>query len=88
MRSHFEIRKTPKAQVLAGIDQGIWSLKIPPGPKGNYRLAQLDDYCTHARDRLPWKPPVTLSLRARVSVSDHPGTWGFGFWIWNFTSPL
>ncbi|HEX9090012.1 MAG TPA: hypothetical protein VF831_00905, partial [Anaerolineales bacterium] len=27
-----------------------------------------------------WKPPLTLSLQARVSAQDLPGTWGFGFW--------
>ena len=44
--------------------------------------AQIDDY--HERDRraLPWRPPLTVTVRARFS---HPvdalhGTAGFGFW--------
>lgn len=57
-----------------------WHLEIPPGPQGSYRLAQLDDYCALGRHRFPWHPPLTLSLRARVSAPDIPGTWGFGLW--------
>jgi len=80
MNPYFEINKTPNADVLYRIEEDLWSLKIHPGPKGNYRLAQLDDGIVQTRDLLPWKPPVTLSLRARVSANDIPGTWGFGFW--------
>jgi hypothetical protein len=57
-----------------------WHLSLPSGPSGNYRLAQLDDYGRAPRRRLPWGPPLTLSLRARVSAPDLPGTWGFGLW--------
>ena len=77
---HFEIHKTPSAEVHFGKDTDIWKLKIPPGPKGNYRLAQLDDNTARSRDHFCWQSPVTLSLRARVSALDLPGTWGFGFW--------
>lgn len=55
-------------------------LSIPPGPAGNYRLAQVDDYHHLPRARFPWKPPLRLTLEARVSSPDVPGTWGFGLW--------
>ena len=70
---------TPEASVT-DLGHGIWNLEIPPGPEGRYRLAQLDDYSPLPRVNFPWNPPVTLSLQARVSNPDIPGTWGFGFW--------
>ncbi|MBU1660340.1 MAG: hypothetical protein KKD28_02575 [Chloroflexi bacterium] len=70
---------TPGAAVTQ-LEGGAWRLKIPPGPAGRYRLAQLDDYANLPRRALPWLPPLTLSLRARVSAPDLPGTWGFGLW--------
>ncbi|MBC7250324.1 MAG: hypothetical protein H5T62_08560 [Anaerolineae bacterium] len=47
-----------------------------------YTDAQIDDYQGLPRRRFPWRPPLTLSVRARFS---HPagelrGTAGFGFW--------
>jgi hypothetical protein len=73
-----------------------WRMEIPAGPRGGYRLAQLDDYgraVTYHYMHLPrrafyWNPPLTpreprgvaLSLRARASDSNLPGTWGFGLW--------
>jgi hypothetical protein len=66
---------------------GAWRLSIPTGPAGTYRLAQIDDYMGLPRSRFGWQqPPVTLSLRARVSSPDLPGTWGFGFWNDPFTA--
>ena len=64
------------------IHQGdeCWRLEIPPGPKGQYRLAQLDDYSELPRTDFPWQPPLRLSLTARVSSPSVPGTWGFGLW--------
>jgi hypothetical protein len=75
---------TSGAQVMQ-TDEGIWHLEIPPGPKGHYRLAQLDDYSTLPRRAFPWRPPetggaLTMSLRARASARNLPGTWGFGLW--------
>ncbi|MGC8838200.1 MAG: hypothetical protein ACP5UM_07270 [Anaerolineae bacterium] len=55
-------------------------LHLPPGPAGHYRLAQVDDYHHLPRARFPWTPPLRLSLEARVSHSEVPGTWGFGLW--------
>lgn len=47
-----------------------------------YTNAQIDDYQGRARDEFAWRPPLTLTARARFS---HPagalkGTAGFGFW--------
>ena len=55
-------------------------LSIPPGPAGEYRLAQVDDYHHLPRARFPWTPPLCLALDARVSHPEVPGTWGFGLW--------
>jgi hypothetical protein len=57
-----------------------WRLDIPAGPRRSYRLAQLDDYARTPRTRLDHVPPWTLRLRARVSATALPGTWGFGLW--------
>lgn len=57
-----------------------WRLEIPAGIRCSYRLAQVDDYARSARARLPHRAPRTLSLRARASSTQLPGTWGFGFW--------
>jgi hypothetical protein len=40
----------------------------------------LDDYASDPRRNFPWNPPLKISLRARVSTKDIPGTWGFGLW--------
>ena len=57
-----------------------WRLAIPAGETMGYRFAQLDDYAPLARARFPSHPPLTMSLRARVSGRSLPGTWGFGLW--------
>ena len=58
-----------------------WHLEIPASAKRGYRLAQLDDHGSLRRGDFPWKPPLTLSLQARVSsAAGLPGTWGFGLW--------
>ena len=54
--------------------------ELPPTPSGMYALAQMDDYMHLRRGKFPHQPPVFLQLEARVSVTDPPGTWGFGFW--------
>ena len=75
----FEVHKTASAEVIQKKD-GIVKLKILPGQTGTYRLAQLDDGTSRTRNHFKWQPPIKLSLRARVSAVDVPGTWGFGFW--------
>ncbi len=57
-----------------------WMLTIPAGSRTRYRLAQLDDHPFIPRRRYPWVPPMRLSLEARVSSAQLPGTWGFGLW--------
>ena len=74
---------TPKHSPGAAVTQpvpGAWRMEIHAGPAGDYRLAQLDDYTVLDRSHFPWQPPLQFCLRARVSGSDLPGTWGFGFW--------
>ncbi len=76
---HLKPKTTPGATVT-DVGPDAWTLEMPPGTKGNYRLAQLDDYATFPRKAFPWQPPLTLNVRACVSHPEHPGTWGFGFW--------
>jgi len=66
--------------LVAFDNEQVWHLEIPAGERGKYRLAQLDDYVNHSRKDFSWQSPLTLSLSARVSAEDIPGTWGFGFW--------
>jgi hypothetical protein len=49
--------------------------------------AQIDDYHLRPRDRLPWRPPLRMEVRARAShaSSELLGTAGFGFWNDPFT---
>ncbi len=71
-------RCTPGASVNRTGDG--WRLDIPAGGRETYRLAQLDDYAALSRRQFRHTPPLTLSLRARVSAANLPGTWGFGLW--------
>lgn len=59
---------------------GGWRLGIPAGAAGRYRVSQLDDQVGLARRAYPWRPPLVVSLQARVSTGSAPGTWGFGLW--------
>ncbi len=63
-------------------------LSIPAGPAGHYRLAQLDDTRNLRRRDFNWQSPCVLTLRARVSDPDLPGTWGFGLWNDPFSASL
>jgi hypothetical protein len=71
-------RCTPGASVNRR--ENGWRLDIPAGGRGTYRLAQLDDYAALSRRHFHHIPPWSLSLHARVSASNLPGTWGFGLW--------
>ncbi len=46
----------------------------------HYSNAQIDDYRHLARSRFPWRPPLSLTVRARFSHEQPAGTAGFGFW--------
>jgi hypothetical protein len=59
---------------------GGWRFTLQPGGALEYRLAQLDDYHKLARAKHLHNAPIRLSLRARASQVDMPGTWGFGLW--------
>lgn len=72
-------RKTRGAEVIHP-QPAAWALTIPPGPSGQYRLAQVDDTTRLPRGRFIHRTPFRLSLRARVSAAGLPGTWGFGLW--------
>jgi hypothetical protein len=63
-------------------------LSCPAGPAGRYRWAQLDDYMPLRRADFRWRAPLSLEVRARVSVPDLPGTWGFGLWNDPFSATL
>jgi len=54
--------------------------------RDRYADAQIDDYAGLARRSFPWRPPLCLTVRARVS-GPIAGTAGFGFWN-NPLSPL
>ena len=78
---------TRGARVEARPPEG-WRLSLPPGPRGAYRCAQLDDPTAGARSAFRWRPPLTLTLSARVWPAQVPGTWGFGFWNDPFSAGL
>jgi hypothetical protein len=59
---------------------GGWRLEMPAGLSRTYRLAQIDDYARTTRRHLRHAPPIILGLRARLSGTNLPGTWGFGLW--------
>lgn len=66
------------------LETGEQTLRLvkPATPSTIYTNAQLDDYQKLDRDNFRWRPPLTLTVRARFS---HPadqlnGTAGFGFW--------
>ncbi len=77
-----EIGLKPRCTPGAAVDRTTngWRLDLPAGARGTYRLAQLDDYAALSRRHFPHTPPSALSLRARVSAANLPGTWGFGLW--------
>jgi hypothetical protein len=85
------------ARVGGGLVETVNStllLELPGAVAGAYSDAQIDDYSGRARGRFPWRPPLTMSIRARYSHLVHPiptaddeanqrllrGTAGFGFW--------
>ncbi len=59
-----------------------WRLAIGPTLPQHYSNAQIDDYAQLRRANFAWRPPLTLTVRARFShgVDQLQGTAGFGFW--------
>ncbi len=74
-----QVSKTHTAGVTR-LAENSWHLEIPAGSSHRYRLAQLDDHSSGMRSSFLWKAPLRLSLQARVSDDNLPGTWGFGLW--------
>jgi hypothetical protein len=71
-------RCTPGSEVNR--TENGWRMEVPAGVRGTYRLAQLDDYAALSRRCFHHATPQILSLNAKVSASNLPGTWGFGLW--------
>ena len=59
-----------------------WRLRLAPTSASVYSNAQLDDYQGRPRRAFAWRPPLTLTVRARFShdAAELQGTAGFGFW--------
>lgn len=74
-----------KTQPFIGNLSTTVRLEIPAGKAGTYRVSQQDDTASLPRRRFLHRPPLTMTLQARVSGSCLPGTWGFGFWNDPFT---
>lgn len=70
---------------LAILPHGLRLLTVGASQRA-YSDAQIDDYAQLRRRDFPWRPPLTLTLRARAS-GPLLGTAGFGFWN-NPFSPL
>ncbi len=65
---------------IDALDEYGWRLQLLKTSGDDYSLAQLDDYRSLRRGQFRWQPATQLRLEAKVSASDLPGTWGFGFW--------
>ncbi len=61
---------------------GSLRLVLEGAEEGQLSDAEIDDHRTVPRHRLPWKPPLRLTVRARASHGSGEllGTAGFGFW--------
>lgn len=64
-------------------------LSIGPASAHHYSNAQLDDYARLRRADFRWRPPLTLTVRARFShgADQLQGTAGFGFWNAPYGAP-
>jgi hypothetical protein len=71
---------TPHASLTVQGD--AWRFANAPADPPHYTNAQVDDYQGLPRRRFRWRPPLTLTVRARFSHPNgaNPGTAGFGFW--------
>jgi hypothetical protein len=75
----------------------VLRMALPGVQQGVYADAQIDDYGKRARAAFPWKPPLSMTARARsslpaattTSVPENAnmlrGTAGFGFWNYPFS---
>ncbi len=74
-------RHTVNGGTVAAVASGI-RFTNPAASDSAYINAQIDDYRDLRRSAFAWRPPLTLSIRARFSHSTErlQGTAGFGFW--------
>ena len=73
----------------AALEGGALRLTLAPATARGYADAQIDDYQPGASEKFLRRPPLRLSMRARMS---HPagelrGTAGFGLWNYPFALP-
>ena len=63
-------------------EPGILRFVVDGAVAGELSDAELDDHRTVPRERLMWKPPLRMTVRARTShrSGELLGTAGFGFW--------
>ncbi len=63
-------------------EPGILRFVVDGAEDGKLSDAELDDHRTAPRHKLAWKPPLRLTVRARMSHcgGEMLGTAGFGFW--------
>ena len=61
---------------------GVLRFVVDGAQAGQLSDAELDDHRTAPRERLAWRPPLRLTVRARMShrAGEMLGTAGFGFW--------
>jgi len=72
---------TPSAHVEEiSSELSRYLLTVSVGKADKYRNAQLDDYAQLTRGWFPYRSPIAISLSARTSSKNIPGTWGFGLW--------
>jgi len=68
----------------AGIEHapGVARFVIEGAEQGRLSDAEIDDHRTAPRGKLPWTPPLRMTVRARMShqAGAMLGTAGFGFW--------
>ncbi len=68
----------------ADIEQapGVARFVVDGAEEGQLSDAEIDDHRTAPRFKLPWMPPLRMTVRARMShcAGEMLGTAGFGFW--------
>jgi hypothetical protein len=64
------------------VEKGIARLIVNGAVEQHLSDAEIDDHRTVPRDKLEWRPPLRMRVRARMShpSSEMMGTAGFGFW--------
>ena len=61
---------------------GLARFVVDGAEQGHLSDAEIDDHRAVPRHKLPWTPPLRMSIRARMShrAGEMLGTAGFGFW--------